>query len=387
MKSQDNTAKNLYNLVVSQGLDPKVLDASGKETISPEEGEILSFDFQGEKNYGTVVLVLDADSNVEVYYGDNVGKTMDTTDKKKWYDFLSHLRFFARKNLKNFAVKDISKLKHTMKGMAAIKEGLFENYYGNKKFSYADQPQKTRLVIKHNRDLQETDARFRYIESLFVENGQGERFRLPFTKLSGGKAMARHVSEGGNPYDPFGQHISSLINEMNILGRFLRAAQRNLNEETKNIVEQAEKHYGMSRTAIKAMSGSGGYHTYRENWSPADGIERDDLVEQIKNIFVEKKIDSRIEEALPLLVQIMEKEKTMKEINEFQTWIESVSVGSEDIIDEDEMPMTTVNGKKVPAFAADGKGKNDLTKSKNKETEDKESEDSEIKRILELAKR
>ena len=36
-----------------------------------------------------------------------------------------------------------------------------------------------------------------------------------------------------------------------------------------------------------------------------------------------------------------------------------------DKMDEGKMPMKTVNGKKVPAFAADGKGKNDLTKKKD----------------------
>ena len=395
MKSQDNTSKNLYDLVVSQGLDPTVLDASGKETISPEEGEIISFEFEGENNYGTVVLVLDSNSNIEVYYGDNVGKSMEAVDKEKWYDFLNHIRNFARKNLKTFSVKDISKLKHTMKGMAAIKEGLFESYYGNKKFSYADQPQKTRLVIKHSRDLQETDARFRYIESLFVENGQGERFRLPFTKLSGGKAMARHVSEGGNPYDPFGQHIVSLVKEMNTLGRFLRASHNNLNEETAHIVEQAKNHYDMARNSIKAMATSSGYHSYRENWSPADGVDRDDLVEQIKNMFIEKKIDSRIEEALPLLAQIMEKEKTMKEINEFQSWIESVSVGQEEMIDEE---MDTIEEESEKPDYIDLNKDGDTEESMKKAAKDKESDkekvdetssilDPEIKRILELARK
>ena len=36
------------------------------------------------------------------------------------------------------------------------------------------------------------------------------------------------------------------------------------------------------------------------------------------------------------------------------------------------LPMTTVNGKKVPAFAADGKGKNDLGKGKDTEADDSE---------------
>lgn len=38
-------------------------------------------------------------------------------------------------------------------------------------------------------------------------------------------------------------------------------------------------------------------------------------------------------------------------------------------VEEGEMPMTTVNGKKVPAFAADGKGKNDLGKGKDVDDE------------------
>jgi hypothetical protein len=38
----------------------------------------------------------------------------------------------------------------------------------------------------------------------------------------------------------------------------------------------------------------------------------------------------------------------------------------ESAMQEGKMPMKTVNGKKVPAFAADGKGKNDLTKKKAK---------------------
>ena len=39
------------------------------------------------------------------------------------------------------------------------------------------------------------------------------------------------------------------------------------------------------------------------------------------------------------------------------------------------LPMTTVNGKKVPAFAADGKGKNDLGKGKDTEADDSDKTD------------
>jgi hypothetical protein len=42
-------------------------------------------------------------------------------------------------------------------------------------------------------------------------------------------------------------------------------------------------------------------------------------------------------------------------------------------VSEGGLPMTTVNGKKVPAFAADGKGKNDLSKGKASSVDDKNS--------------
>jgi hypothetical protein len=51
--------------------------------------------------------------------------------------------------------------------------------------------------------------------------------------------------------------------------------------------------------------------------------------------------------------------------------IDILNLRIKEIVGEGKLPMKTVNGKKVPAFAADGKGKNDLTKKKTKEgTED-----------------
>ena len=50
---------------------------------------------------------------------------------------------------------------------------------------------------------------------------------------------------------------------------------------------------------------------------------------------------------------------------------------SDEKIEEEKLEMTTVNGKKVPKFAADGKGPNDLMKDKkdSKEKSEKESKE------------
>jgi len=47
------------------------------------------------------------------------------------------------------------------------------------------------------------------------------------------------------------------------------------------------------------------------------------------------------------------------------------------VVKEEDLEMTTVDGKKVPKFAADGKGKNDLKDDKKSEEDSEESEDSE----------
>jgi len=224
--SQSNTAsQQLYDLLVSRDFDPEALDATGKPADNPADAEIISFDYKtDEKNYGAVVLVLDGENNLDIYFGDNMGRAMEGDDRSEWYDFLYLVRMFAKRNLLTFSLKNLSRLKYNMKTMAAVKESIFEGYYGSRKISYSDQPQKTRLRIKHSKDLEEGEARYRNIESIYVENAQGERFKVPSRSLMHGRMIARHVAEGGNPYDAFGQHINEMVEEMHTLANFVRAS-------------------------------------------------------------------------------------------------------------------------------------------------------------------
>ena len=188
--AKQTPAKQLFDLLVTKNFDPELLDSAGKPATDPSETEIFSFDFTTESgnNYGTVVIMLGDDNNLEVFFGDNVGKTMEGSDKNEWYSFLEQLKHFSTKNLMSFGLKNINRLRYSMQGQAAIKEGLFESWHGNKHTSYNDKPEHVRLMIKHKRPIGEADARYRYIESLFVETSDGERFKLPFTKLAGGRA-------------------------------------------------------------------------------------------------------------------------------------------------------------------------------------------------------
>ena len=54
----------------------------------------------------------------------------------------------------------------------------------------------------------------------YIESAEGERFKYPYKHLNGARAMARHVSEGGNPFDSFGKHIIGLSEELSKLRSF-----------------------------------------------------------------------------------------------------------------------------------------------------------------------
>ena len=221
---ENNDKQELYDLLVTRNLDPEILGKDGKPA-GPNDAVMYKFDWKTEaNNYGTVVILMTDEQELVVFFGDNVGRSMEAGDKQEWYKILEQLKMFASRNMLNFTLNDISRLKYTMQGLSAIKEGLFEGYYGKKRVSYSDPPSKTRLMIKHTRDLGEDEARYRSIESIFVETSDGERFKVPSRSLAHGKMLARHVSEGGNPYDTFGQHITKMVNEINTLARFIRAS-------------------------------------------------------------------------------------------------------------------------------------------------------------------
>ena len=327
----ENTAgRSLYDLLVTRDFDPELLDSSGKAVTNPDDAELFSFDWKTENhNYGTVVILMGDDNELEVYFGDNLGRSMEGDDKSEWYDFLSQIKNFATRNLMTFEINNINRLKYTMQGMAAIKEGLFEGYYGTKKVSYSDQPKRTRLMIKHSRDLDEGDARYRAIESLFVETADGERFKVPSRNLTHGRMLARHVAEGGTPYDAFGQHINQMVGEMNTLARFIRASKnRDFQDEAKSLVESAVRHYTDLKAKAKHMISHRGYRETIEAFNPGAFSDSEVTAEAIRDMFVEQSLDQRIEEALPILARLSEEEKKMKEANEFEAWANQVTEGT-----------------------------------------------------------
>jgi len=330
MSQTNNASQQLYDILVSRDFEPEALDATGKPAADPGKSEIISFDYRGAtENYGTVVVVFDSENNLDVYFSDNMAGAMEGDDKGDWYDFLYLLRMFAKRNLLTFSLKNLSRLKFNMKTMAAVKESIFESFYGNKKVSYSDQPGRARLIIKHNRTLGEGEARHRYIESLFVENAQGERFRVPSKNLTHGKLLARHVAEGGTPYDAVGLHISEIMDEMKTLSGFIRTARRaDYDGDAGHMVEAAVRHYQALKSKAKKMLSHRGYQEAIENFDPATISDVDETVETIRELFVRQTLHPQIETALPILARLTTKTKSLPEADQFEHWADQVFEGT-----------------------------------------------------------
>ena len=105
----------LYDLLVTKDFEPEMKDASGKDVTDPSAADMFTFDWKTEdKNYGTVVVLVGENKNLTVFFGDNLGRGMEGSDKSAWYEFLHQMKQFSvRNNLLDFELQNINKLKYT----------------------------------------------------------------------------------------------------------------------------------------------------------------------------------------------------------------------------------------------------------------------------------
>jgi len=326
-QTRDTLAQQLYDLLTTRGFDVKTLNDTADQDQPIRSANIFSFDFiHNGTNYGSVVIILSPDLGIEMLVTDAIGKHMDNQSgaKDAWFDFREQLRNFARRaSPKDMKISDASQLPYRLKKAesANLAEG---RYWGSKHISRTTGPQKTKLRIRHSRDINEGDARFRHIQELFIETEDEQRFKLPFTSLVGGRAMARHCAEGGNPWDPVGQNITKMVKECAVMGNFLRrvSAGNWANTPQIELVEAARRHYQEQRKRLKSLAGRRGYQSHVSNFdSSADVAVTESTVQAIKELFCRAPNQEMVAEVAPIL-------GTMAEADQFEAWADSLLEGT-----------------------------------------------------------
>ena len=221
-------AKDLFNKIRGQFPSVQLGDSQGTITKKPEEARFFDFDFNsGGNTLGKVSISISEEEGLVVLHNKDFTEGTDEAVKNDWYGFLKEMGQFAKARVLGFDTRDITKSNlekrdYEFLGKEKEVEQVSEsNLYGTTKTSFQSVGE-ARLVIKHSAPVDQTVAggRSHKIESIFIESSAGERFKYPIKHLNGARAMARHVSEGGNPFDSFGKHIVGLSEELSKLRSF-----------------------------------------------------------------------------------------------------------------------------------------------------------------------
>lgn len=333
-KNQDSLNQELFSLLQSRGYNPILLDTSGKEIPVPEEAEVFQFDFEkdGEK-YGTSTISIDGLHKLVVYFNDAIASSpkTGTDDGESWYALLKQLKRFAMKHQLSFELKNIDRLKYDMAKREHTKK-LDEGYHSmGKKASYSDNVPTTKMIIKHKRNMEEGEQRFRQIDKIFIENSIGERILAPTDKPGIGRVFARHIAEGGRPYDDRWNHVTKICEDYGKMAGFVRATKNGqFNESVQELVSEGVNHYVKLRETLRKMSGKKGYNEYFENWSPV--LNEDEADNGLGEMFTSSKLDPRIESALPILNKLkknISETTDISEVKELEEWADNVIEGSD----------------------------------------------------------
>jgi hypothetical protein len=329
-------SEDLFNKIRSQFSNIRLGDENGAATADPGSAVFFEFEFQEDADtFGSVSISLADGENMKVYYNRDLVSKIDEDSRDEWYAFLKELKDFAVEHQMRFDVRDITKnnltkqdyenladtnktvntdemseeLARITKLAGVEKAPVAEGLTGTSKSSF-ENLNKTKLIIRHKGKVDETvpGSRSRQIQSLYIENEDGERFKYPMTHLAGARAMQRHVSNGGRPHDEFGEHIvatSEDIAKLNSFSRYVTNKDQ-LNDNAGDIIEQTKLKLENLRGYMKNIAKQTHYENASKDFKTADEqILDDETVNKMREKFTMTNLDSRVEDALPIINRIM----------------------------------------------------------------------------------
>ena len=374
MREIDNIAASLFDKIRTRFNKIRLGDEKSKATTDPEKARFFNFDYttsDGNKIGNITISLIDV-ASLKIYYGKNIVDTLkeidevvgddvdvkdvnDKNEEEKWYGFLRGLRKFAKRNLLSFDTRDISKsnleikdLKQQVRADSTLsKDDLDINVnesrmFGTSRSSYQECGP-VRIIVRHvdNVDPEKRGARTRNIESVFVETHLGERRLLPFKNLHGARAMAMHMSQGGDVHDELGEGIAHMVTEMEAMRHFVRGAKHRQFEDadTSEMAHAAVTHYNELKNKLRHIGGRRGYGDYKlEGYSPATD-ETEINLQELRDRFAKKIYNDRFDEALPYVYGAYMKQKKQLETSmseEFESWANEVTEGAWALPDQED---------------------------------------------------
>jgi len=339
MKNLNVIAEQLFNHIRGRFPSVEIGDAEGNVTNEPSLARFFDFAFESNGNeLGNVSVTLDEKDGVVVMFNSDVTEGEDYL-KRNWYSFLKDIRVFAKKRLMNFEVRDINRsnlTKRDYKFLAANRSGeqtmAESKMYGTNKTSY-QKVGNARLAIKHSAPIntEDTKSRTKNIASIFVESPSGERFKYPFKHLSGARAMAMHVSEGGNAYDDFGKHISNMSEELSKLRKFKQYMNRSgvMAESLAGYMDIVKERMTTIQKTISGLQKESFYKKTVESFVPQNAKDvPDEVAENWIDQLTIKQFNEELKDVFPYIYNLVSESTLAKNIT-FEDIMSEETVGGD----------------------------------------------------------
>ena len=288
MISGETIANNIFKILKGNGYNIKIFTDEGENTVDPQAARRFYI-----PELGSMVNLDETDNKRELRVSVN-----QNTDLDQFKDTLALLKNLANQNVIEYTLKSFTKAitpkdqDYQAQKVRDMKQDVSEGIspaYGSTKSSY-QQLENAKLIIKHTKPVNEESrgSRSRNISAIYIENSDGERYKMPTNNLAGGRAMLRHVKEGGTPYDDFGMYIQEQCNELKKLKEFKKYTLRNglVNEDTTDIVEAVSNRINSLREGIGKLKGCKCYKETKEKFEAKEpvneGFESDEVMAILK---------------------------------------------------------------------------------------------------------
>ena len=265
-----DAAEKIMRILQGNGLSPKLFsNMDGKSVAVPEEARYFYI-----QNPNIMIFLDDESSEIKFHIGEDVD--IDTPSVSKLIKLVKNL---ARSNLMDFDIRTFGKHiepknyvfnieKNKEQEMNDVLEEGLSPLEGSTKTS-RQTLENVRLIIRHKKPVNEEQrgSRSRNISAIFVENSDGERFKYPHKHLSGARAMARHVSNGGVPSDMVGEAIIEQTTTLVKLKEFINIVNKQglVNEANRDVVLNVKRQIESVKESIKRIQGTKGYTSFVES--------------------------------------------------------------------------------------------------------------------------
>jgi hypothetical protein len=323
MQNLDKIAEDLFNKIRGRFSNVTIGNADGNVTDTPKTARFFDFEYTDNgRSLGKVSVAISEDNedqgqqSLTVIYSKDFISNEDQTTQSSWFNFLKELRQFSKKRRLKFDIRDINKTnldKRDYKFLANNRPGegtmTESKLYGTSKISYQN-VDNARIVIKHTEHVNHELAagRTQNIGRIYIESADGERFMYPFKHLGGARAMARHVAEGGKPFDDFGKHIVGLSEEMSKLRKFKNYMGRSA-VMAESLGEYMDAVYERIATVKKTIEGLQRPNYYKETFEAFEAPVFEDVPDDVAENWIDqltiRQFNEELKDVFPYIYKLV----------------------------------------------------------------------------------